>query len=53
MMFSCSEHFRALDLTSALPSGSRYQKWASAVFDHPAFKATTSTEDLYLDSYAR
>ncbi|PWN27207.1 glutathione S-transferase [Jaminaea rosea] len=49
------QHYRSLDLQSSelFPPGSRYDKWAQAIFAHPAFKATTSTEDLYLDSYAR
>ncbi|PWN19392.1 hypothetical protein BCV69DRAFT_251133 [Microstroma glucosiphilum] len=48
-------HFRSLSLSSPtlFPPNSRYDRWTQAVFSHPAFLATTSTEDLYLDSYAR
>jgi len=35
------------------PESGRYKAWSDAVFSHPAFAATCSTEDLYLDSYAR
>lgn len=49
------DHFRSLTLSSPtlFPPNSRYARWTQAVFNHPAFVATTSTEDLYLDSYAR
>ncbi|CAO1619571.1 unnamed protein product [Sympodiomycopsis kandeliae] len=48
------KHFRALGLDATFPpKTSRYGKWAAAVFSTEAFKRTTSTEDLYLDSYAR
>ncbi|PWN54271.1 glutathione S-transferase [Violaceomyces palustris] len=45
-------HFRGFEIESML-QGTRYGQWQEAVFSHPAFKATTSTEELYLDSYAR
>ncbi|KAG8860351.1 hypothetical protein FRB96_004000 [Tulasnella sp. 330] len=35
------------------PEQGRYKAWAEALFKHPAFAATCSTEELYLDSYAR
>jgi glutathione S-transferase len=34
-------------------SGSRWAKWVDAVEAHPAVQATTSCDDLYLDSYER
>lgn len=34
-------------------SGTRYAKWVDAIENHEAVKATTSTDDLYLDSYER
>ena len=33
--------------------GSRWAKWVQAVEDNGAVKATTSTDDLYMDSYER
>ena len=33
--------------------GSRWAKWVDAVEGCPEVKATTSTDDLYLDSYER
>ena len=46
-------HFRGLQLEVAMEKGGRFAKWMDAVLGHPAFRATTSSEDLYLDSYAR
>lgn len=46
-------HFRGLQLEVAMEKGGRLAKWMDAVLSHPAFRATTSSEDLYLDSYAR
>jgi len=44
------KHFRGFEP----PAGDgRYKRWSEAVFSHPAFAATCSTEELYLDSYAR
>ncbi|PWN42878.1 glutathione S-transferase [Ceraceosorus guamensis] len=45
------KHYRGFDMR-ADPNG-RYEKWQSALLAHPAVKATTSTDELYLDSYAR
>ncbi|CEH18048.1 Glutathione S-transferase [Ceraceosorus bombacis] len=45
------KHYRGFDM-KADPDG-RYEKWQSALLAHPAVKATTSTDELYLDSYAR
>jgi hypothetical protein len=36
-----------------MKKGGRFSNWMTAAFNHPSFKATTSTRDLYLDSYAR
>ncbi|KAF8914404.1 hypothetical protein CPB84DRAFT_1811706 [Gymnopilus junonius] len=36
-----------------LPQGERFNAWLSRLFAHPAFKATCSTDQLYLDSYER
>lgn len=33
--------------------GSRFGKWVKAIEDNEFVKATTSTDDLYLDSYER
>ena len=33
--------------------GSRWAKWVEAVEENPHVKATTSTDELYLDSYLR
>jgi len=46
---SVLKHYRGF----MLPRERRYKTWADAVFSHPAFAATCSTDDLYLDSYAR
>lgn len=43
-------HFRGFEIEQAMKEGGRYHQWQKAVFGHPAFKATTSTEELYLDS---
>lgn len=32
---------------------SRWGKWVKAIEEHEAVKATTSTDELYLDSYER
>ncbi|KAI0064996.1 glutathione S-transferase, partial [Artomyces pyxidatus] len=36
-----------------MPSGPKFDAWVRRLFEHPAFKGTCSTEDLYLDSYER
>ncbi|KAJ7682313.1 thioredoxin-like protein [Mycena polygramma] len=43
------KHYRAFEL----PTGDKFGAWLSRLFGHPAFKATCSTEELYLDSYER
>ncbi|CAA7258454.1 unnamed protein product [Cyclocybe aegerita] len=42
-------HYRGFQL----PQGERVKAWLDRLFEHPAFKATCSTEQLYLDSYER
>ncbi|THV04417.1 hypothetical protein K435DRAFT_816962 [Dendrothele bispora CBS 962.96] len=34
-----------------MPTGEKFTKWMNKLFNHPDFKNTCSTEDLYLDSY--
>ncbi|KAH9482246.1 Chloride intracellular channel protein 4 [Psilocybe cubensis] len=36
-----------------MPEGERFSRWLGRLFEHPAFRATCSTEQLYLDSYER
>ena len=36
-----------------MPHGERFDGWLERLFEHPSFKATCSTEQLYLDSYER
>jgi len=43
------KHYRGF----ALPAGAKFNAWLERLFEHPAFKATCSTEALYLDSYER
>ncbi|KAF8166990.1 glutathione S-transferase [Pholiota molesta] len=42
-------HYRGFQL----PKGDRFTAWLERLFEHPAFKATCSTDQLYLDSYER
>ncbi|VDB91481.1 unnamed protein product [Peniophora sp. CBMAI 1063] len=42
-------HYRAW----RMPEGEKFGRWVERLLEHPAFKATTSTEDVYLDSYER
>ncbi|SJX61971.1 related to glutathione-S-transferase [Sporisorium reilianum f. sp. reilianum] len=48
-------HFRGFDPQQLLEADvfERWSKWTQAVFGLDAFKATTSTDELYLDSYVR
>jgi glutathione S-transferase len=46
-------HFRGFQMEDIMKEDGRFSKWTKAAFNHPAFKATTSGRDLYLDSYAR
>ncbi|KAJ7126447.1 glutathione S-transferase [Mycena crocata] len=43
------KHYRGFDF----PAGAKFNAWTNRLFNHPAFKATCSTEDLYIDSYQR
>ncbi|KAJ7068633.1 glutathione S-transferase [Mycena amicta] len=43
------KHYRAFEF----PQGDKFRAWIARLFAHPAFKATCSTEELYLDSYER
>ncbi|KAI6045302.1 glutathione S-transferase [Pisolithus marmoratus] len=43
------KHYRGLEL----PCGPKFDGWLNRLFEHPAFKRTCSTEELYLDSYER
>jgi len=43
------KHYRGF----VLPPGEKVNAWLRRLYDHPAFKRTCSTEDLYLDSYER
>ena len=36
-----------------MPEGEKFGKWVERLLKHPVFLATTSTEDVYLDSYER
>jgi len=42
-------HYRGFQL----PHGERFNGWLGRLFEHPTFKATCSTDQLYLDSYER
>lgn len=44
------KHYRGFDFPS---SSAQFKAYLARLFDHPAFKATCSTEQLYLDSYER
>lgn len=48
-------HFRGFDPEQLLEKDvlQRWNRWTAAVFELDAFKATASTDDLYLDSYVR
>jgi glutathione S-transferase len=43
------KHYRAFEL----PPDSKIRGWLDRLVAHPAFRATCSTEQLYLDSYER
>ncbi|KAI0711593.1 glutathione S-transferase C-terminal-like protein [Earliella scabrosa] len=42
-------HYRGF----VLPEGERFRAYIERILEHPAFKRTCSTEQLYLDSYER
>ncbi|KIK64604.1 hypothetical protein GYMLUDRAFT_220582 [Collybiopsis luxurians FD-317 M1] len=43
------KHYRGFQL----PPGQKFNFWLNKLFEHPDFKRTCSTDDLYLDSYER
>ena len=43
------KHYRAFEM----PQGVKFNAWLNRLVEHPAFKNTCSTEQLYLDSYER
>lgn len=43
------KHYRGFELAK----GERFNAWVNRLLEHPAFKATCSAEQLYLDSYER
>jgi len=43
------KHYRGFEM----PQGKKFEAWLARLFEHPAFKKTCSTEELYLDSYER
>lgn len=43
------KHYRGF----ALPQDDKFGAWVARLFNHPAFKVTCSTDDLYIDSYER
>jgi hypothetical protein len=43
------KHYRGFEL----PPVPKIKAWLDRLFDHPAVKATCSTEELYFDSYER
>lgn len=36
-----------------MPKGERFNGWLNRLFEHPVFKSTCSTEEVYVDSYER
>jgi glutathione S-transferase len=47
------KHYRAFELPPESESESKIRGWLDRLVAHPAFRATCSTEQLYLDSYER
>ncbi|KAG5641512.1 hypothetical protein DXG03_004841 [Asterophora parasitica] len=43
------KHYRGFEM----PKGIKFEAWCERMFKHPAFRATCSSEQLYLDSYER
>ena len=43
-------HYRGWEMP---PPESQTHKWIARIVAHPVFASTTSTEDLYLESYER
>lgn len=46
-------HYRAFEPDLLTDKSRRFHQWLEAVQAHPAVKATTSTDQLYTDSYSR
>ncbi|KAF8885771.1 glutathione S-transferase [Infundibulicybe gibba] len=42
-------HYRGFEM----PTEKKFSEWIERLFNHPAFKATCSTDDLYIDSNER
>jgi len=43
------KHYRGFEM----PEGVKFSAWLNRLFEHPAFKNTCSSEELYMDSYER
>ncbi|KAF5387908.1 hypothetical protein D9615_000819 [Tricholomella constricta] len=43
------KHYRGFEL----PKGAKFEAYTERLFNHPAFKATCSNEELYIDFYER
>ncbi|KAF8629293.1 hypothetical protein AX15_003526 [Amanita polypyramis BW_CC] len=43
------KHYRGFEL----PKGEKFTVWTQRLLNHPSFRATCSTDQLYLDSYER
>ncbi|KAG0694027.1 glutathione S-transferase [Suillus ampliporus] len=43
------KHYREFEM----PRGTKFEAWLRRLFEHPSFKKTCSSEELYLDSYER
>ncbi|EGO03366.1 hypothetical protein SERLA73DRAFT_174832 [Serpula lacrymans var. lacrymans S7.3] len=43
------KHYRGFEF----PPGDKFHSWLHRLFEHPSFKKTCSTEQLYFDSYER
>ncbi|KAI6003141.1 glutathione S-transferase [Pisolithus albus] len=41
------KHYRGFEL----PRGPKFDRWLNRLLEHPAFKCTCSTDELYLDTY--
>ncbi|KAF8885772.1 hypothetical protein BD779DRAFT_1532378 [Infundibulicybe gibba] len=43
------KHYRGFEM----PAEKKFSEWIERLFNHPAFKATCSTDDVYIESYER
>ncbi|KAH0834782.1 glutathione S-transferase [Lanmaoa asiatica] len=43
------KHYRGFEM----PEGARFNAWLKRLLEHPSFKGTCSTDELYFDSYER